>query len=176
MTNLTVTQRSPDIRRLDQVLGPFRQFFYTEASGGILLIAFTAIALIWANSPWADSYTALWNTKLTIAIGEFGLSKELIKWINDGLMAIFFFVVGLEIKREILVGELSSLRKALFPISAALGGMLIPAVIFFLINPTGEGARGWGIPMATDIAFALGILSLLGKRAPLSLKIFLSAH
>jgi len=175
MTNLTAVRRPLGSSSMTQVLGPFRQFFQTEASGGILLIAFTVIALIWANSPWAASYTALWNTKLTIGIGEFGLSKELIKWINDGLMAIFFFVVGLEIKREILVGELSSLRKALFPISAALGGMLIPAAIFFLINPSGEGARGWGIPMATDIAFALGILSLLGKRAPLSLKIFLTA-
>ncbi|KAA3645537.1 MAG: Na+/H+ antiporter NhaA [Chloroflexi bacterium] len=175
MTNLTVTQRSSGSGRLDQVLGPFRQFFYTEASGGILLIAFTVVALVWANSPWAASYTALWNTKLTIGIGDFGLSKELIKWINDGLMAVFFFVVGLEIKREILVGELSSLRKALFPIAAALGGMLVPALIYFAINPSGEGMRGWGIPMATDIAFALGILSLLGKRAPLSLKIFLTA-
>ena len=160
---------------LGQVLLPFQEFVRTEASSGILLIICTVAALIWANSPWADSYTSLWQTKLTVDLGGFGLSKSLLLWINDGLMAVFFFVVGLEIKREVLAGELSSPRQAALPIVAALGGMLLPAAIYALLNAGKEGAAGWGIPMATDIAFALGVLSLLGTRAPLSLKVFLTA-
>jgi len=158
-----------------QVLLPFQEFVRTEASSGILLIVCTVVALIWANSPWSDSYTNLWQTKLTVDLGGFGLSKSLLLWINDGLMAVFFFVVGLEIKREILSGELSSPRQAALPIAAALGGMLLPAVIYAALNAGGEGSAGWGIPMATDIAFALGVLALLGKRVPLSLKVFLTA-
>jgi len=159
----------------DLIFRPFRQFSRQEASGGIVLIFATVMALTWANSPWAEHYHALWETKFTIGFGEFSLSKDLIHWINDGLMAVFFFVVGLEIKREILVGELRTLRKSTLPIMAALGGMVVPAGIFAAFNAGGEGSDGWGIPMATDIAFALGILALLGKRAPTSLKVFLTA-
>lgn len=162
-------------RPIDQILSPFQEFFQQEASSGILLIIATVVALGWANSPWADSYYALWHTNINFSFGEFGLSKDLLHWINDGLMAVFFFVVGLEIKREVLVGELATPRRAILPIVAAIGGMVIPAGFFLLFNPRGPAQAGWGIPMATDIAFALGVLSLLGKRVPLSLKIFLTA-
>jgi len=162
-------------RPIDRLLSPFQEFFHQEASGGILLIITTLIALIWANSPWAESYIHLWETKLTVSIGVFGISKDLLHWINDGLMAVFFFVVGLEIKREVMVGELSSPRQAILPIVAAIGGMAAPAGFYLLLNINGPARAGWGIPMATDIAFALGVLSLLGKRVPLSLKIFLTA-
>ncbi len=162
-------------RRVRPIVTNFQRFLRAEYAGGILLLIATSIALVWANSPYRDSYASVWATKLTVGIGEFSLSKSLFLWINDGLMAVFFFVVGLEIKREILVGELSNPRKAIFPIVAALGGMLFPALLYFAVNGQGAGAHGWGVPMATDIAFALGILSLLGRRAPLSLKIFLTA-
>lgn len=151
-----------------------QQFIGTEASSGILLIACTVFALIWANSPAAGLYTALWNTHFVIGVGRFVLDESLLHWINDGLMAVFFFVVGLEIKREILTGELSSVRRAMLPAAAAIGGMLVPALIYVLVVNGGEGSRGWGIPMATDIAFSLGVLTLLGSRAPLPLKIFLT--
>ncbi len=158
------------------VIGPFQRFFQLEASSGVLLIIAAAIAMIWANTAMSDSYQRFVNWGLTIQIGHvFELSKPLIFWVNDGLMAIFFFVVGLEIKREILVGELSSFRQAALPIFAAIGGMVIPALLFVVLQGENPGAEGWGIPMATDIAFSLGILSLLGKRVPLSLKVFLAA-
>ena len=163
------------IRPIDRIFSPFQEFFQQEASSGVLLIIATAIALIWANSPWAASYVHLWETKITISFGTFAISKDLLHWINDGLMAVFFFVVGLEIKREVLVGELSSPRRAILPIIAAIGGMVVPAGFYLLFNAGGSAQSGWGIPMATDIAFALGVLSLLGKRIPLSLKIFLTA-
>ncbi len=159
----------------DLIFRPFRNFAKQEASGGIVLIIATVIALVLANSPWAEHYHGIWETTFTVRIGEYELSKHLIHWINDGLMTVFFFVVGLEIKREVLIGELSTLRKSTLPIAAALGGMLVPAGIYAAFNAGGEGADGWGVPMATDIAFALGILALLGKRAPISLKIFLTA-
>jgi len=162
-------------RLIDRLLSPFQEFTQQEASSGILLIAATVIALIWANSPWAASYVHLWETEITVSVGSFSLSKEIIHWINDGLMAVFFFVVGLEIKREVLVGELASPRQAILPIVAAIGGMAFPAGLYVLFNARGAAHAGWGIPMATDIAFALGVLSLLGKRVPLSLKIFLTA-
>ncbi|HEC41859.1 MAG TPA: Na+/H+ antiporter NhaA [Bacteroides sp.] len=156
--------------------GPFQRFFKMEAAGGILLIIATVVAMIWANSSMADSYHRIVNWELTVQIGQvFKLSKPLILWVNDGLMALFFFVVGLEIKREILVGELSTFRQAALPIFAAIGGMLIPALLFVTLQGEGPGSEGWGIPMATDIAFSLGILSLLGKRVPLALKVFLAA-
>ena len=162
--------------RLDRALTPFREFTGTEAAGGILLLVATAIALIWANSAWGSSYDRLWGTEFALDLGgRFHLSKDLQHWINDGLMAIFFLVVGLEIKREILVGELSSIRQALLPIVAAVGGALIPAAIFISLNAGTASSSGWGIPMATDIAFALGILALLGSRVPTALKIFLTA-
>lgn len=160
---------------IDTVLAPFRSFLHNSVSGGILLVAATVIALVWANSPYADSYHALWHTTIDIRLGDFELSRSLHHWINDGLMAMFFFVVGLEIKREILAGELASFRKSSLPIIAAIGGMVVPAFIFFLFNREGLSSSGWGIPMATDIAFALGILTLLGDRVPLGLKVFLTA-
>jgi NhaA family Na+:H+ antiporter len=154
---------------------PFQEFVTTEASGGILLLACTVVALIWANSSWAHYYTALWHTRLTVGLGRFHLSRELHFWVNDALMAVFFFVVGLEIKREVQAGELASPRQATLPILAALGGAVIPAALYTSLNATGSGARGWGIPMATDIAFAIGVLALLGDRVPLGLKVFLTA-
>ncbi len=157
------------------MLEPFQRFLRISASGGIVLMVFTIVALVWANSPWAESYKELWHTKLTIGLGSFELSKDLLHWINDGLMAIFFFVVGLEIKREIIAGQLSTIKQASLPIAAAIGGMIVPALIFVLANQNPETESGWGIPMATDIAFSLGILSLLGKRVPISLKVFLVA-
>ncbi len=154
----------------------FKDFFQSSTSGGIVLLVCTAFALTWANSQWSESYFTLWEKHFTIGIGDTALSKTLLHWINDGLMVLFFFFVGLEIKREILVGELSSLKKALLPIIAALGGMIGPALIYFLFNGTNpETSQGWGIPMATDIAFALGILALLGNKIPAGLKVFLAA-
>lgn len=154
----------------------FNDFFHSSTSGGIVLLVCTAIALLWANSPWSKSYFSLWEEHFSIGVGSVALSKTLLHWINDGLMVIFFFFVGLEIKREILVGELSSFKKAMLPIIAAVGGMIGPALIYLTFNPGGsEFSHGWGIPMATDIAFALGILALLGDRIPSGLKIFLAA-
>ncbi|ACZ43206.1 Na+/H+ antiporter NhaA [Thermobaculum terrenum ATCC BAA-798] len=165
-------QREQPIRKL---LYPLLAFMGAQSSSGILLIACTVIALLWANSPWGHTYDAFWHTKLVVGVGGYQLSLDLLHWINDGLMALFFFVVGLEIKRELLVGELSSLRQASLPIAAAVGGMLAPAAIYTLFNWGGNGSHGWGIPMATDIAFALGVLSLLGSRIPNALKVFLTA-
>lgn len=158
-----------------RVLAPLQEFIEQEAFGGILLLLCTVAALIGANSPWADVYINLWQTTLTIGFGTSVLAKPLLLWINDGLMAVFFFVVGLEIKREVLVGELTSPRQAALPIAAALGGMLVPAGLYLAFNVGTEGATGWGIPMATDIAFALGVLALLGQRVPVALKVFLTA-
>lgn len=160
---------------INRMLNPFQRFFKEEASGGILLLVCTVIALAWANSPWSASYHNLFQTVLTLGVGDFVLSKGLILWINDGLMAVFFFVVGLEIKREVMVGELAQPRQAALPIAAAIGGMVFPALFFFLLNPAEPDVRGWGIPMATDIAFSLGVLSLIGRSVPISAKIFLTA-
>jgi len=160
---------------IDRVMMPFTRFFKTQSSGGVLLIGCAVLALIWANSPWAGSYEALWTTPFTVGYGPAMLTKPLLLWVNDGLMALFFFVVGLEIKREFLVGELSTMSQALLPIVAAVGGMVAPAAIYALINGSGPGGHGWGVPMATDIAFALGILALLGDRVPVQLKVFLTA-
>jgi len=154
---------------------PIQEFLHQQASGGILLIIATVIALAWANSPFSESYHHLWHTYVKIDIGGIGLNYSLHHWINDGLMVIFFFVVGLEIKRELMVGELSTAKKAALPIAAALGGMIFPALIYTIFNLGSESASGWGIPMATDIAFVVGILALLGKRVPLALKIFILA-
>jgi Na+:H+ antiporter, NhaA family len=169
---MSVVREQPPVER---IVRPFQDFAHKQSSGGILLIAATVVALLWANSPWGESYAALWQTKLTVGLGEFSLSKDLTHWINDALMAVFFLVVGLEIKRELLVGELSSVRSAALPIAAAVGGAVVPALIYIAINAGTEGAAGWGIPMATDIAFALGVLALLGERAPVALKVFLTA-
>ena len=160
---------------IEKLTYPIQEFLHQQASGGILLIIATVIALAWANSPFAESYHHLWHTYVKVDLGGVGLNYSLHHWINDGLMVIFFFVVGLEIKRELLVGELSSVKKAALPIAAALGGMIFPALIYTVFNLGSEGASGWGIPMATDIAFVVGILALLGKRVPLALKIFILA-
>jgi Na+:H+ antiporter, NhaA family len=162
-------------RPVEKIVRPFQEFADKESSGGLLLITAAIVALVWANSPWGDSYTELWGTKLSVGLGSFSLEKDLTHWINDGLMAVFFLLVGLEIKREILVGELSSPRRAALPIAAAIGGAVLPALIYVAINLGTEDISGWGIPMATDIAFALGVLALLGERAPLGLKVFLTA-
>jgi Na+:H+ antiporter, NhaA family len=174
-----------EIRPVDRLLSPFQSFLKIEAAGGILLLVATIIALVWANSPWAESYEKIWHgTYFGLSLFEkadgtalFDLRMSLSHWVNDGIMVIFFFVVGLEIKREVLVGGLSSPKKAAVPIAAAMGGILFPALCYAAINIGGEGqaAKGWAIPTATDIAFALGIMALLGKRVPLSLKIFLTA-
>ena len=166
------TSEQPPIVAL---LSPFQQFIRNETSGGLLLLSATLIALIWANSPYQAQYVELWKTPLTVGIGTYHLEKSLLHWINDGLMAVFFFVVGLEIKREFLVGELSEPRQATLPLAAALGGMLVPATLYLALNSGQEGEMGWGIPMATDIAFVLGVLALLGRAIPLSLKVFLVA-
>jgi Na+:H+ antiporter, NhaA family len=150
------------------------RFVHNETSGSILLFAATVAALVWANSPWGGSYFALW--KLPLQLGRRPLlSMDLHHWIDDGLMVLFFLVVGLEIKREIVKGELSSIRQAALPIIAALGGMILPALLYFALNRSGVGAPGWGIPMATDIGFAMGVLALLGKRIPSSLRVFMLA-
>jgi NhaA family Na+:H+ antiporter len=160
---------------MDHLFKPFRRFILLESFSGILLIASMAGAVALANSPWSHGYFRLLEQKIGIQAGAFVVSKSVLHWVNDGLMTIFFFVVGLEIKREMVAGELASPRKAALPIVAALGGMAVPALIFTAINLGHSSLKGWGIPMATDIAFALGILTLIGSKAPVSLKIFLSA-
>jgi Na+:H+ antiporter, NhaA family len=162
--------QSPAARRLAV---PLREFLDTEVAGGLVLLAATAVALGWANSPWQATYEAIWETELAFDVGRWTLALDLRHWINDGLMALFFFVVGLEIKRELVAGELRSLRNAALPVLAALGGMVLPALLFLALNLSGDGWRGWGIPMATDIAFALGILALFGSRVPAGLKLLL---
>jgi NhaA family Na+:H+ antiporter len=154
---------------------PVLKYLGLETAGAGVLLCATAIALIWANSPWSGSYASLWQTKISLVVGDLALSEDLRHWVNDGLMALFFFVVGLEIKRELTGGELGSVSKASLPAIAALGGMVAPALIFLAFNFGGGGARGWGIPMATDIAFAIGVLALLGPRCPQGLKVFLLA-
>ncbi len=161
---------------IERLTGPFVRFTRLNSAGGILLIACTLVAMFWANSAAHDSYHHLFHVeKLKIGFGKLLFEYSLGHWINDALMALFFFVVGLEIKREVLVGELASPRKAALPIAAALGGMIGPALIYAALNAGQPTLRGWGIPMATDIAFALGILSLLGDRVPVSLKVFLTS-
>lgn len=153
----------------------FQRFFHWEAAGSMVLLAATVVALFWANSPWAESYERLTHTYLGISWGGHTFKLSLQHWVNDALMVVFFFVVGLEIKREMVLGHLSSIRKSVLPVAAALGGMIVPAALYLILNAGGEGARGWGVPMATDIAFALGIMALFGSRAPIGLKVFLTA-
>ena len=151
-------------RRLARVTAPIARFLAIEASGGLLLVAATVVALLWANSPWQAGYASFWDSDL-----------DLRHWVNDGLMAVFFFVVGLEIKRELVTGHLADRRAAALPAIAAVGGMAVPALLYAAFNAGGEGAAGWGIPMATDIAFAVGVLALLGDRVPQTLKVLLLA-
>lgn len=162
-------------RILGEIRGAFGAFLRAEILDSVTLIVATITALIWANSPWSATYFSLLNTHVGLSWGTHTFSLSLKHWINDGLMALFFFVVGLEIKREIVVGHLSAPGKAALPIAAAIGGMMLPAVIYVALAGSGEAMAGWGIPMATDIAFAVGVLSLFGDRVPLSLKVFLSA-
>lgn len=157
------------------ILSPFQQFVKIESFSGILLLIATVIALVWANSPLSESYQSFWQYKIGFTTDSFELNKPIILWINDGLMAIFFFLIGLEIKREFLIGELNSVKKIAFPLLGALGGMLVPVLLFLVLNQNTETFNAWGIPMATDIAFSLAILKLLGDRVPLSLKLFLTA-
>jgi NhaA family Na+:H+ antiporter len=167
----TTLPKTP-VRRL---MEPLARFLEIEAASGIVLVVCTVVALALANSPWAEAWAAVWHTEAAVAIGSWELRASLSHWVNDGLMTIFFFVVGLEIKRELVDGELRSLKRAGLPIIAALGGMLVPAGIFLLLQGGETGSRGWGIPMATDIAFAVGVLALLGRRVPAGLKVFLLA-
>src|SRR5688572_25468072 len=161
---------------IQRVLSPFLRFARLEAAGGIVLIICALIAVILANSPWAHGYHDFWEIEIGLQFGDFfAFSQSLHHFINDGLMVVFFFLVGLEIKREAQVGELASPRKAALPAAAALGGMLVPAALYLTLNAGTIGARGWGIPMATDIAFALGVLMLVGPAVPLGLKVFLTA-
>lgn len=160
---------------IDFLTAPFKRFARLEASGGILLFLCTVIALVWANSPGAAGYHHLWESNLTIGFGSISIAQSYHHWINDGLMSIFFFLMGLEIKREVLIGELSSFRSVAFPLVAALGGCLIPVGIYLFLAPGGGIRQGWAIPMATDIAFALGVLALLGKGIPAALKVFVTA-
>lgn len=161
---------------IDKVFYPVQKFIQQEKAGGIVLGISVIIAMFLANSAWSESYFHFFEYKFGFTFdGTSFLTYSIHHWINDGLMAIFFFVVGLELKREIVGGELSNPRKAMLPIGAALGGMIIPALIYHFLNPSGEVSNGWGIPMATDIAFALGVLYLLGDKIPLNLKVFLTA-
>jgi len=160
---------------LQRLLYPFQQFLQIEASSGIVLLVCTAIALIWANSGFGDVYRRILDTRLTFGLDDHVIGGSLLFWVNDGLMAVFFFVVGLEIKRELIAGELADRRKAALPVVAALGGMAVPALTYVSLNLGTREARGWGVPMATDIAFAVGVLALLGSRVPASLKVFLTA-
>lgn len=157
------------------ILSPFQKFVKIESLSGLLLLGATLIALFWANSSWSDTYYAIWEYKIGFTSEAFELNKPLILWVNDGLMAVFFFLIGLEIKREFIIGELNSAKKVAFPLFGALGGMLFPVLFYFILNKNPETIVGWGVPMATDIAFALAVLKLLGDKIPLSLKVFLTA-
>ena len=164
------------MKLIDKMLiSPFQKFVKIESLSGILLFAATILALILANSPFSVIYNSIWKYELGFSSQDFELSKPLLLWINDGLMAVFFFLIGLEIKRELLIGELNSIRKAVFPFFAAMGGIAVPVILYLFLNTDPNTQAGWGIPMATDIAFTLAILQLLGKRVPLSLKVFLTA-
>ncbi len=161
------------LKKIPQTI--FQRFFRTETVGGLVLLAFGLAALAVANSPWAEAYGHLWETPLGVGVVGHELSLSLHAWINDGLMAVFFLLVGLEIKRELLAGELASARQAALPIACAIGGMVVPAGIYLIFNFGGTGSHGWAIPMATDIAFALGALNLIAPRAPIGAKVLLTA-
>ena len=162
-----------NLKKIPQTI--FQRFFRTETVGGLVLLAFGLAALVIANSPLTEAYDHLWELPLILKISDHQLSLTLHEWINDGLMAVFFLLVGLEIKRELLAGELSSVRQAALPIACAIGGMVVPAAIYLMFNFGGSGSHGWGIPMATDIAFALGTLNLIAPRAPIGAKVLLTA-
>ncbi len=156
------------------IINPIQQFIKSSTTSGIVLFSSAILAIILSNSLWSHQFHELWELEFSIGFNGHYINKNLHHWINDGLMAVFFFVVGLELKREIVAGELRNPKNAILPIAAAIGGMILPAIIYLIFNPSGATADGWGIPMATDIAFALGVLYLLGNKVPLSLKIFLT--
>jgi NhaA family Na+:H+ antiporter len=166
-------RRRPTARALPDAGRAVLEFLSTEAGGGAVLLVAALVALVWANSPWDGAYHDLWHHEIVVGPGTWAIRETLQHWINDGLMSVFFFVVGLEIKRELVCGELRDRRAAALPVIAAVGGMVVPAVLFRLVAGGGPAARGWGIPMATDIAFAVGVLALLGSRVPRGLKVFL---
>jgi len=159
----------------DRLAAPFQRFLAIEAASTILLLLATLAALVWANSPFSASYAALWHTKLTLSLGETKLALSLEQWVNDGLMVIFFFLVGMEIKHELVHGELATRERAMLPIFGALGGMLAPAALYAALHAGGPAISGWGVPMATDIAFAVAALAVFGSRVPSGLKVFLLA-
>ncbi len=158
---------------VDRFVGPLARFMHVEAAGGVVLLACTIVALVAANSPWADAFLAFWKTKVGFSIGSMTVQHSLQHWINDGLMAIFFFVIGLEVKREMVLGELREMRQAALPIAAALGGMVVPAAVYLALQFGQPGQSGWGIPMATDIAFVVGCLAILGPRVPRGMRVML---
>ena len=177
MTAPQISSAQPTFLQSDRPLAkgvrPFVRFSHVEAAGGIVLVAATVVALVWANSPWKAGYESLWSTNVRFEFGSYALHEELGHVVNDLLMAVFFFVVGMEIKRELVTGELRDRRAVALPAMAALGGMIVPAVIYLAFNAGGVGGQGWGIPMATDIAFALGVVALLGSRVPPAVKVLL---
>jgi NhaA family Na+:H+ antiporter len=158
---------------IDRLVGPIQRFLHVEAASGVVLLLCTIVALILANSRFGDGYLGIWKTQVGFRLGSFEMFHSLKHWINDGLMAIFFFVVGLEVKRELVLGELREFRRAALPIAAALGGMIVPAAVYFALQTGDAGARGWGIPMATDIAFVVGCMAILGPRIPPILRVVL---
>jgi len=160
---------------IEKLIAPVSRFVHLEYTSGIVLLIGVVVAILWANSSFSQSYHHIWETHFTVGIAGHILDKPLHIWINDGLMALFFFVIGLELKREFMDGELSTFSKAILPMTAALGGMIVPAVIYYMLNRSTGAGHGWGIPMATDIAFALALLSMAGKHIPNSIKVFLSA-
>ena len=175
MTTASPPAHGTDRRGPEQHISPLRDVLHRESTAGILLVVSATAAIIWANSPWSDSYRSLWESAVSVDAGPIGLHLDLRGVINDIAMVLFFFVAGLEIKREITLGELRDPRQAALPIIAAFGGMIVPALIFTALNLGGEGAHGWGVPMATDIAIVMGVVALIGSRAPSWLKLFLLA-
>ncbi|KAA3632448.1 MAG: Na+/H+ antiporter NhaA [Calditrichaeota bacterium] len=167
--------KEPKLRPIEKLTKPLTHFLHIEATSGLVLLVATIAAIVVANSPYEKFYSDFWNTLLNISIGEAGLSYPLWYWVNDGLMTIFFFLVGLEIKREIVSGELREVRRVISPAVAAIGGAVVPAAIFIFLLGDNPGMEGWAVPMATDIAFVVGVLAILGKRVPQGLKVFLLA-
>ncbi|MFW9925033.1 MAG: Na+/H+ antiporter NhaA, partial [Candidatus Thorarchaeota archaeon] len=167
------TLKNPPIMK---VISPLQNFIQKEATSSKILLACIFIGIVWANIPWGDTYNLIWNIEISLKLGNFGIAKPLLLWINDGLMAIFFFVIGLELKREFLIGGLSNIKESLSSVIAALGGIIVPAIIFISINPPKfNGANGWNIPIATDIAIALGVLSFFSYKIPKKIKLFLTS-
>jgi NhaA family Na+:H+ antiporter len=173
MAKKTDHQSSLPTAPIDRIVRPIVRFMHVEAAGGIVLLLATALALVLANSPWADAYATFWKTQVGFSVGDFSMMHSLKHWVSDGLMAIFFFVMGLEVKRELFKGELRDIRKASVPLAGALGGMVVPAVIYIALQGGEPSAAGWGIPMATDIAFVVGCMAILGPRIPHGLRVML---